>query len=47
VVVDSVPNLNIHNRAEELYIDVLKVCKQVNFPAALDNMNNPCLFLTP
>lgn len=40
MVVDSVPNLNVHNRAEALYIDVLKLCKQAKFPAALANMNN-------
>ena len=39
-IVDCVPNLNIRNRAEALYIDVLKVCKQANFHAALANLNN-------
>jgi hypothetical protein len=44
VVVDSVPNLNVHNRAEALYIDVLKVCEQANFPVALASMNNLVYF---
>lgn len=40
MLVDSDPNVNVHNRAEALYIDVAKVCKQATFPVALGNMNN-------
>jgi hypothetical protein len=44
VIVEGVFIRKVHNRVEALYVHLLEVCRQANFPAALANMNNPVFF---